>query len=63
MAGGPLPDNSPKSRSTINIIKNKKNNIFAIPAAATEIPVKPNTAAIIAITKNMNAHDNMTISL
>lgn len=32
--------------------KNTKNNIFAISVAPDEIPPKPNTAAIIAMTKN-----------
>jgi hypothetical protein len=36
-------------------IKNKKKRIFAIPAAATAIPVNPKTAAIIEITKNTSA--------
>jgi hypothetical protein len=39
--------------------KNKKNKIFAIPAAATAIPPNPNAAAISAIIKKVNAHPNM----
>ncbi len=32
--------------------KNTKNKIFAMPAAPAARPPKPNTAAMIAITKN-----------
>jgi len=32
-----------------------RNRIFEIPAAATAIPVKPRTAAIIATSKNISA--------
>lgn len=33
-----------------------KNNILAIEAAPAAIPLKPNMAAIIAITKNVTTH-------
>ncbi len=36
-----------------------KNIVFAIEAAPTAIPVKPNIAAISAITKNANVHFNI----
>ncbi len=42
---------------TINII----NTIFAIAAAPAAIPVKPNTAAINATIKKINANRNMAI--
>ena len=38
-----------------NKTKKMKNKIFATPAASSEIPVKPNTAARIAISKNSKA--------
>jgi len=41
---------------------NRKNRNFAIPAAAPAMPVKPNNAAIIAITKKIAAHLNMRVS-
>lgn len=37
-----------------------KKIIFAIPAAEPAIPPNPNTAATIAITKNINAQRNIT---
>ena len=40
-----------------------KNIIFAMPAAAPAIPPKPNTAAIIAITKNVIVQRNIVFSL
>ncbi len=39
-----------------------KNKNFAIPAAATETPVKPNNAAMTAMMKNIIAHRNIVIS-
>jgi hypothetical protein len=39
-------------RLTMNKAKKIKNRIFAIPAAATDIPPKPKIAAMIEITKN-----------
>ncbi len=36
-----------------------KNNTFAIPAAPAEIPVKPNSPAIIAMTKKINVQRNI----
>lgn len=38
-----------------------KNNTFAIEAAPAAIPVKPNTAAMIAITTKIIAHLSMII--
>jgi len=40
----------------------KKSN-FAIPTAATAMPLKPNTAAMIAILKKMAAQVNMMFFL
>lgn len=40
---------------------NIKNNILAIAAAPAAIPVKPNNAAISAITKNEITKRNITI--
>jgi hypothetical protein len=50
---------SAKRKSTTKM----KKRIFAIPAAANAIPVKPNIAAISATTKNAIAHRNITPSL
>ena len=57
--GGPRRPIKPNMRNTTNITKNKKNNIFAIPAAATAMPPKPNAAAIIAMIKKTSAKLNM----
>jgi hypothetical protein len=46
-----------------NKIKKIKNKIFAIPAAAPAIPAKPNTAAIIAMTKKMTTQVSMIMLL
>jgi hypothetical protein len=46
-----------------NNAKNTKNNICAICIDTETIPVKPNTAAISAITKNVSAQFNMFFSL
>ncbi len=43
-----------------NNIRKIKNNTFAIEAAPAAIPVKPNTAAIIAITKKITAYLSIT---
>lgn len=37
--------------------------IFAIAAAPEAIPVNPNTAATIAIIKNINVHRNIIVDL
>jgi len=44
-----------------NTIKTK-NRILAIDAAPAAIPVKPNTAAIIATIKKISAQRNMSIN-
>ena len=44
-------------KSTINT----KNNILAIEAAPAAIPVNPNSAAILATTKNITAQRNMIV--
>jgi hypothetical protein len=41
--------------------RNTKKRIFAIPAAAPAMPVKPRMAEMIAMTKNMSAQLNMFI--
>jgi len=38
-----------------------KNNVLAIPAAPAAMPVNPNIAAIIAITRKIADHLNMII--
>jgi hypothetical protein len=42
--------------------KKKKKIVFAIEAAPSAIPVKPNTAAIIAITKKIAVHFNIRMN-
>ena len=46
-------------KDIIQITKNTKNRIFAIPAADPAIPPNPNTAAIIAMTKNTSDQCNI----
>src|ERR1700676_523109 len=46
-------DAKPPIKDTRNKMRNTKNRILAIPAAATAIPPNPKTAATIAITRNM----------
>jgi len=43
--------------------RNTKNRIFAIEAAPVAIPVKPKTAAIIAMIKNVTVQLSMLILL
>jgi hypothetical protein len=62
MAGGPLPPISAIIRNIMNMTRKTKNRIFAMPAAATEIPVKPNKPAIMAMIKNISAQYSMTLS-
>ena len=45
-----------------NRIKKMTNKIFAILAACTAIPVKPNTPAIIATTRKISTQFNITYS-
>jgi hypothetical protein len=49
-------DAKPLIKDTRNKMRNTKNRILAIPAAATAMPPKPKTAATIAITRNMADH-------
>jgi hypothetical protein len=51
--------NKPNSNRITKTATNRPNRNLAIPAAAPAIPVKPRSAATIAITKNINAHLNM----
>jgi hypothetical protein len=44
---------------TTNNTRKTKNKSFAIPAAATAMPVNPKTAAMIATTKNVRAQLSM----
>jgi hypothetical protein len=53
----------PKNKETAAKIKNTKNKILAMPIAEPEIFVNPNTAAIIAITKNEIAQFNIMTSV
>jgi hypothetical protein len=54
-----IPEWRPRVRWVANVITNNnrkmKNSSFAILAAATAIPVKPNSAATIATSKNISA--------
>ena len=45
----------PAIRATTKITRKRKNSIFAMPAEAAATPPKPNTAAMIAVTKNTRA--------
>jgi hypothetical protein len=47
---------TPRTKNIKNIIINNPNRNFAIDSAPAAIPVNPNIAAIIAITKNMADH-------
>lgn len=51
--------NNANSNNTKNTTKNIKNKIFAMPAVAAEIPVKPNRPAIIDMIKKNKAHFNI----
>jgi hypothetical protein len=46
----------------MHITRNKKNNNFAIPAAATAMPPNPNTAAISAIIRKVMAQPSMVFT-
>ena len=50
----------PKIRDNKNRTIKMKNKIFAIEAAPDAIPPKPNTAAIMATTKNMTVQRNIS---
>ena len=50
-----VPAMSPMTRKITKITKNRKNRIFAMPAVAAEMPVKPNSPATIEMMKNMTA--------
>ena len=54
----PLPPSRPMSSRTTKTTRNMKNNTRAMSAEADAIPPKPNTAAIIATNRNINAHAN-----
>ena len=47
---------------TIDKIKNMKNKILAISMAEPAIPVNPNSAATMSITKNVAAQPNINSS-
>jgi len=49
-------------KTITKITRKRKNNILAIYAAVAEMFVKPNIAAIIAITRKMSAHFNKPMS-
>ena len=56
---GGLPRSAPPTNATSVSTRKMKNRIFAIPAAAPAMLVKPSTAAMIATTKNVSAQDSM----
>jgi len=47
------------SRETTKVIRNAKKRIFAIPAAVPANAPKPRIAAMIAMIKNVQTHDNI----
>ena len=51
----------PNISATRKRTRKMKKRILATPAAAIEIPVKPNIAATIATIKNMRAHFSITL--
>ena len=51
----------PKTSTISHMDINMKNRTFAISAAPSAMPVKPNIPAIMAIIKNMNDHFNIAI--
>ena len=53
-----LPNIKDNKKSTIKM----KNKIFAIEAAPDAIPPKPNTAAIMATTKNITVQRNISFN-
>ena len=53
----------PNKRTTSHTAKKIKNRVLAIAAAPAAMPVKPNIPAIIAITRKMNDHRNITFVL
>ena len=52
----------PNINDKINSTKNRKNKNLAIPAAPAAIPPKPNIAAIIATTRNINVQRNIALN-
>jgi len=52
---------APKIKVRRNSTTKRKNRNFAIEAAPAAIPVNPNTAAISAMMKNVNAQRNITV--
>lgn len=50
----------PINKLITNTTRNTKNKIFAIPAALAAIPPNPNTAAINAITRKIQAYPSIT---
>ena len=52
-----------KKKLATHTTRNTKNRIFAIPAAEPAIPPKPNTPAMSAKTKNVNAQFSIMILL
>ena len=58
---GFLPRTAPAIADTIKSTRKTKNRIFAIPAAAPAIPLKPSTAAMSAMMRNVMDHDNMIL--
>src|SRR5690606_28999857 len=59
---GGLPRKAPATSATSVNTKKMKNRTFAMLAAAPATLVKPSTAAMIATTKNVSAHESIRTS-
>jgi hypothetical protein len=57
-----FPADIPMIKKIRNITRNRKNRNFAIPAAATAMPVNPKSPAISAIIRKVIAQFNILIS-
>jgi hypothetical protein len=60
--GGVLPREACATSDTRNSTRKMKNSIFAIPAALAAIPLKPRSAAIRAMIKNVKAQLSISLS-
>jgi hypothetical protein len=56
-----FPTDMPMMKKIRHMTKKRKKRNLAMPAAAEAIPVKPNNAAISAITRKIAAHFNILI--
>ena len=57
-----FPTDMPTIKKIRHITRKRKNRNLAMPAAAEAIPVKPNNAAISAMTRKIAAHFNIWIT-